>query len=62
MPYTIPVGGHSATGLWGYLTAYQELMEQELWDRFTDVVVCSGSGGTSSALAIANYLTGSKIK
>ena len=50
------------TGLWGYLSAYQELVDQGLWERFSDLVVCSGSGGTSSALAIANYLTGSKIK
>ena len=61
-PYTIPVGGHSVTGLWGYLSAYQELVDQGLWERFSDLVVCSGSGGTSSALAIANYLTGSMIK
>jgi 1-aminocyclopropane-1-carboxylate deaminase/D-cysteine desulfhydrase-like pyridoxal-dependent ACC family enzyme len=61
-PYTVPVGGHSPVGLWGYLEAYQELIEQGLWTRFSDIVVCSGSGGTSSALAIANYLTGSRIK
>jgi 1-aminocyclopropane-1-carboxylate deaminase/D-cysteine desulfhydrase-like pyridoxal-dependent ACC family enzyme len=63
VPYTIPVGGHSVEGLWGYILAFQELAEvQGLWERFSDVVVCSGSGGTSSALAISNYLTGSKIK
>lgn len=31
-------------------------------ERFDDVVVAMGSGGTACGLAIANYLTGSNLK
>lgn len=35
---------------------------QGVLERFTDIVVTVGSGGTASGLAIGNYLTGSKLK
>ncbi len=35
---------------------------QGLFDRFDDVVLAAGSAGTAAGLAIANYLTGSKVK
>ena len=40
----------------------QTLLLQGLHDQFDDVVVAIGSGGTLCGLAIANYLTGSKLK
>lgn len=38
------------------------MMDQGLLDNFDDVVVASGSGGTAAGLAVANHLTGSKLK
>ena len=35
---------------------------KEYFDEITDIVVCSGSGGTGLDLALANYWTGSKKK
>ena len=35
---------------------------QDLYENFDDVVVATGSGGTISGLAVANYLTGSRIR
>ena len=35
---------------------------QGLHERFTDVVIASGSSGSVTGLAIANYLTGSKLR
>ena len=31
-------------------------------DNFDDIVMAVGSGGTATGIAIANYLTGSKLK
>lgn len=58
----VPVGGSDALGVWGYLDAWEELWSQGVADRFDDVVVAVGSGGTASGLAIGNYLTGSKVR
>ena len=33
-----------------------------LHDHFDDIVVTSGTGGTTAGIAIANYLTGSKLR
>ena len=35
---------------------------QGVHENFDDVVIAVGSGGSAGGLAIANYLTGSKIK
>ena len=35
---------------------------QGVLDNFDDIVVAIGSGGTTCGLALANYLTGSKLK
>ena len=35
---------------------------QGLHDNFDDIFVAGGSVGTACGLAIANYLTGSKLK
>ena len=61
-PYIIPVGGSNAVGSWGYIEAFQELMDDGVLEKFDDIVVAVGAGGTISGLAIANYLTGSKVK
>ena len=37
-------------------------MEEGALDSFDDIVVATGSGGTVCGLAIANYLTGLKVK
>ena len=62
IPYAIPVGGSNAVGSWGYIEAFQELMDDGVWEKFDDIVVPAGSGGTVCGLAVANYLTGMKIK
>lgn len=56
--YAMPVGGSNSLGLFGYLNAWQELMEQHIQKEFDDIVVVCGSGGTIAGLAIGNYLTG----
>ena len=61
-PYLVPVGGFSPIGDWGYLQAWEELRGQGSLDNVDDVVVCVGSGGTVSGIALGNYLTGSKVK
>ncbi len=35
---------------------------QGLFDNFDDIVLAAGSAGTAAGLAIANYLTGSKVR
>ena len=61
-PYIIPVGGSNSVGSWGYIEAFRELMDEGALENFDDIVVATGSGGTICGLAIANYLTGLKIK
>ncbi len=41
---------------------YQVISPQGLFDRFDDIVMAAGTGGTVAGLAIANYLTGSKVR
>ncbi|XP_064638587.1 uncharacterized protein LOC135494484 [Lineus longissimus] len=60
--YIMTVGGSTSVGLFGYITAFQELISQGVQEYFDDIVVTVGSGGTSAGLAIANYLTGGKLK
>ncbi|KAL9964263.1 hypothetical protein ACROYT_G027880 [Oculina patagonica] len=61
--YLIEVGGSSYMGMFGYLTAFQEMMvNQNLLENFDDIVITVGSGGSAAGIAIANYLTGSKLK
>jgi D-cysteine desulfhydrase family pyridoxal phosphate-dependent enzyme len=61
-PYFIPVGGTCPLGEWGYIHAWEELRGQRALDNIDDVIVTIGSGGTACALAVANYLTGSRVK
>jgi len=61
-PYVIEFGGSTYTGMFGYLTAFEEMISQNLLEDFDDIVMAAGTGGTCSGIAIANYLTGSKLK
>ncbi len=44
--HLLPIGGSTALGAWGYIDAFAELLEQGLADKFDDLVVTCGSGGT----------------
>jgi len=60
--YLIPVGGADSVGLWGYINAFQELINQGVLENFDDIVFACGSGGTATGLAVGNFLTGSKLR
>lgn len=60
--YLVPVGGSNVVGLYGYLTAFEEMMSQGLLENYDDIVFACGSGGTAAGLAIANYINQSRIK
>ncbi|CAH3176801.1 unnamed protein product, partial [Porites evermanni] len=62
--YLIEIGGSSYTGMFGYLTTFQEMIEQVHYvlEDYDDIVVTVGSGGTASGIAIGNYMTSSKLK
>nr|XP_039268018.1 putative D-cysteine desulfhydrase 1, mitochondrial isoform X1 [Styela clava] len=61
-PYCIPPGGDTEIGVYGYIQAWEEMMQQKIDGNFDDVVVATGTSGTICGLAIGNYLTGSKLK
>ncbi|XP_013411640.1 bifunctional D-cysteine desulfhydrase/1-aminocyclopropane-1-carboxylate deaminase, mitochondrial [Lingula anatina] len=60
--YLIPVGGSNVVGLFGYITAFQEMISQGIQRDFDDIVFACGSGGTAAGLALTNYLTGSRLR
>lgn len=46
-----------------YRYIYQHFISpQGVLENFDDIVLCAGTAGTCGAVAVANYLTGSKIK
>ena len=50
-------------GLFGYVEAFRELLDQGLLENVTDIAFACGSGGTAAGLVVANHLaTNSKIK
>ena len=50
-------------GLYGYMEAFSELLQQGIEGHITDIVLACGSAGSTVGLAIANYLAcGSKIR
>lgn len=57
-PYIIPTGGSNAVGLWGYISAINEIKIQcEQSDWKPDYLVCAvGSGGTYSGVVLGNHL------
>lgn len=60
--YSVPLGGSSALGTFGYVEAFQEMINQNVLEEFDDVIMAVGSGGTLAGLAVSNYLTGSRLK
>lgn len=62
--YSIPTGGSNALGLWGYIKAAEELVEDfERCDIAPEAVVCaSGSGGTQGGLTLGLHLLESKTR
>ncbi|XP_052181487.1 putative D-cysteine desulfhydrase 1, mitochondrial isoform X5 [Diospyros lotus] len=65
-PYVIPVGGSNSLGTWGYIEAVREIEHQvqvvNSKERFDDIVVACGSGGTIAGLAIGSWLSNLKAK
>ncbi|CAD5114854.1 DgyrCDS3890 [Dimorphilus gyrociliatus] len=60
--YIIPIGASNALGSYGYISAFQELLDQGVDEMVDDIVITCGSGGSVEGLSIANLLTGSKFK
>ena len=60
--YHVPLGGSNACGLWGYICAAEELLEQGLDRDFDDLVLAAGTGGTAAGLAIGLHLAGSRVR
>lgn len=60
--YLIGIGGSDPIGMWGYIEAFDELLQQQVASRFTHIAVATGSGGTLAGLAIANYLSKTPVK
>ncbi|XP_060563032.1 uncharacterized protein LOC132722540 [Ruditapes philippinarum] len=59
--YCIPVGGATVKAVFAFISLFEELLQQGLHDRFDDIVVTVATGGTSLGLAVANFITGSKL-
>ena len=57
-PYSIPTGGSSGVGLWGYLTAFEELKKDFIQHQIQpEYIFCaSGSGGTQAGLTLGAHL------
>ncbi|CAC5418368.1 dcyD [Mytilus coruscus] len=60
--YLVATGGSNVVGLYGYLTAFQEMISQGVLEDFDDIVFACGSGGTAAGLSVANYLNQSKLR
>lgn len=63
-PYVIPVGGSNTTGMTGYATCAEEIVQQEkeLGVEFDHVVCVSGSGGMHAGLIAGLQGVGSRAK
>ncbi|XP_060598833.1 uncharacterized protein LOC132752517 [Ruditapes philippinarum] len=57
--YCIPSGGATGKAVYAFITLFEELLQQGLHERFDDIVLTVGTGGTSLGVAVANSLTGS---
>ncbi len=55
-PYPVPLGGSTALGAVGYVTAMEELQTQRF--DFSRIVFASSSGGTHAGLVVGQQLTG----
>jgi len=61
-PYIIPRGGSDYYGTFGIIKSFVELIQQDVFERFDDIVVSTSSGGTLAGLAVANCLTGERLR
>ena len=50
-PYFIPIGASDGTGIWGYISAAEEIAWQKEVD-FDHIVTATGSGGTQAGLTL----------
>lgn len=62
MPYYIPCGGDNELAIYGYISAWEEMMKQKIHERYDDIVFANGTSGTAIGLGIGNYLTGNKLR
>ncbi len=58
--YVIPEGGSNEIGAWGYIKAFNEIMEQE--PSIDTIVSASGSGGTHAGLLLGKLLSNSPVQ
>ncbi|PCK03567.1 MAG: D-cysteine desulfhydrase [Alteromonadaceae bacterium] len=61
--YSIPTGASNAVGIWGYITAAEELLADFKRLSFSpDEIFCAtGSGGTQAGLTLGMHLAGAKV-
>lgn len=59
--FIIPEGGSSELGIWGYVKAFEEIVEQRSFNINSILTAC-GSGGTSAGLLLGALLFGIKFK
>lgn len=62
--YIVPEGGSNATGAWGYISCFAEIMRQ-IRDQdlsIDTIAVATGSGGTHAGLLIGKILMASDIE
>lgn len=60
--YSIPGGGSSPLGIWGYINMVQELSSQINLNRIKGLFAASGSGGTAAGLLVGAALQNLNIK
>ncbi|CAN8076828.1 unnamed protein product [Agarophyton chilense] len=60
--HVIDLGGSNRLGLWGDILAFEEILKQGGKEKYTDIVLPSGSAATASGFAVANYLCGSPFR
>lgn len=62
-PYLIPTGASDGVGIWGYIRAAAELLDDITREGIAPgaVICASGSGGTQAGLALGLHLAGSAI-
>ncbi|MEL6741919.1 MAG: pyridoxal-phosphate dependent enzyme, partial [Planctomycetota bacterium] len=58
----IAQGGADLLGTFGSVECWREMLRQRVPERFDDVVVTCSSGGTVAGLALANHLTGCRVR
>jgi D-cysteine desulfhydrase len=61
--YVIPEGGSNEIGAWGYISCFNEIVEQITEQRIDldAIVVSTGSGGTHAGLLLGKLITNSDI-